>query len=338
MQQCLAQTSGENGQQTRCTKPLPPGKPCCEEHSAEFWRQMDAYRKVYEELCTLEKLVEGIFTSSFTLSRNPEEVGKMVETVNAYTECIQRAVVGWHEHTSQFFVEPDPAFAECLKALRHKRTVALAIAANIEDWKQHLLMLEEQRMRQTPEERAQEVASQRQVQQVQVQVNQRIRERGNTSTYDVVMTRCAAHLAYDEQTRCATPARKPERFCPVHREEHRLASLKLDQVMQAAEESHARTDATMNNFRSGRARTTDVTANVRSYLAALDEELQVVEVHQQLFQFKPAAEHAEKVDHLRSQRELVKQVLDSTIAEEEKDEFSGEVLLVSILGMVGRRT
>ncbi len=109
---------------------------------------------------------------------------------------------------------------------------------------------------------------------------------GNTSTHDAVMARCAAHLAYDEQTRCATPARKPERFCPVHREEHRLAYLKLDQVVQAAEESHAKTDATMNDFRSGRARTTDVTANVRSYLAALDEELQVVEVHQQLFQCK----------------------------------------------------
>ncbi len=66
---------------------------------------MVAYRKVYEELCKLERLVEGITTGGFTRSRNPEEVGKMVETVNAYTECIQRAVVGWHEHTSHFFVE-----------------------------------------------------------------------------------------------------------------------------------------------------------------------------------------------------------------------------------------
>ncbi|KAI0693539.1 hypothetical protein C8T65DRAFT_64215 [Cerioporus squamosus] len=335
MQQCRAQITGENGQRTRCKNQRPPDELCCHEHALEYRRQMDADKTAVEEVDKLEILAKGAVQGGFTRTRNVEEVGKMEETMNAYAKSLERAIQGTQEHQRRFFVEPT-AHAERVKDLRDKRLVALAIAANVESYKQYLLAEEENKKRQTPEEREQEIELQKQIQQAQVRVNKMIREQKDTfPLYDAIMVRCAAHLAYDEETRCAAPARRPEKFCRVHREDHRVAALQLDQVTQAAEESHAKTDATMQKIRLGRASPRDAIPDVRSYLAALDEELQVVEAHQRLFQCKAPAEHADKVAHLKSQRTLVKQVLDSVLAEEEKDELYGEALLGAVASGVG---
>ncbi|RPD60247.1 hypothetical protein L226DRAFT_526539 [Lentinus tigrinus ALCF2SS1-7] len=340
MPRCRRRTvSGDNGRQTRCTKRPPGNKQYCQEHYKEYRRQTDAYKKATREAEELEVPVDGLMARGVSGIKASEEVAMNEEIVRTYADCLERAIRGREDHHKEFFVEADAAHKEYLDMLRRKRENALAFLDIIEARRQTLwIQAAHERKRQQETERRQQELEKARLRRLEEEerLKKVERDRAKPSTKHAgVMARCAAHLAYEEHTRCAVPVPVHQRFCHAHRDEHRAASDKVELAALAAQKAEFKVDETCRRRKSGEASFQDMIADIRSYLDALDEQLQVVEAHQQRFQCKGAVCHESEMAELKSRRDKVKQTLETKISALETVESIGELVVGAIASGVG---
>ncbi|KAI0689896.1 hypothetical protein C8T65DRAFT_103277 [Cerioporus squamosus] len=254
------------------------------------------------------------------------EASLIWDMATTYAECLERAIQGREEHHRRFFVEADTAHQEYLDILRKKRQDALAFLEKVENRKQMLLSQERKRQEQAEKRPWQELARLLMRLEQEKEESRRIehdtgRETGPIPKSATVMARCAARLAYEEQTRCTLPVTAHQKFCHAHCEEHRAAVSKLEQVKRAAEAARSQTYAMLGGFESSRAsKLDDVKAELRHWLSALEEELQLVETHQQRFQCKTTVQHASDTTKLKSDRDEAQELLDCTTIDEEPED------------------
>ena len=105
MRACAKRPTGENGEQTRCTKQPPPNKQYCKEHYQDYRRQTDAYKKATTEADELEKPVKRLMDRGAVAIQQTDLVAMNEEIVRSYAECLERAIKGREEHHREFFGE-----------------------------------------------------------------------------------------------------------------------------------------------------------------------------------------------------------------------------------------